>query len=139
MNEPTRKRSRRSGAGGTAPAAAAANQVEGAEPYRAATVHAVHDGEWMEAADLRQRLLEQLREAGEASGARPALAVDLSGIDHLDASVLEVLLAARAHQQRAGATVRMVNASPSLRQWFEYAGAADLLQSPEEGPSCARS
>ncbi len=81
-------------------------------------------GEWMEAAEVRQWAMEQLaRGAGEPA---PELVIDLEGLDHLDASALQVLLAMGAEQHRRGGSLRLEHVSASLERWFGYAGAADL-------------
>lgn len=53
--------------------------------------------------------------------------VNLGKVDHLDASALQILLALDAEQQRQGRHLKLANASPHLRQWFEYAGATEHL------------
>ena len=69
---------------------------------------------------------EELRAA--ALGAVEAghdVTLHLGGIDHLDASALQILLALDAEQKRCGRQLEVTNTSPHLRQWFEYAGAAE--------------
>jgi hypothetical protein len=45
-----------------------------------------------------------------------------SGIGFLDAGTLRILLA--LEQKQPGRQLELVDASSNLRQWFEYAGAA---------------
>lgn len=52
------------------------------------------------------------------------LTVNLDKVGHLDASALQILLALDAEQKKQGHHLQLVNASTSLRQWFEYSGAA---------------
>jgi anti-anti-sigma factor len=87
----------------------------------------------MEAAALRQWAMEQL------SAEEPAhdLVLDLDGLEHLDASVLQVLLAMDAEQHRRGGALHLEHVSHRLEQWFGYAGAAELTGSSVAGASVA--
>lgn len=98
------------------------------------TLHVVASGQWMDPSELRQWAIEQLT---TPSSDRPAhdLVLDLSGVDHLDTSALQVLLAIRAEEQQRGACLQLVNPSESLRRWFDYAGAASLLALDAAPPS----
>jgi ABC-type transporter Mla MlaB component len=104
----------------------------------ASTIHAARSGQWMEPADLRRWAMEQIEGRGNASPqngsprkeAQRSLVLDLSRVEYLDASALQVLLAIQAEQRGRGAGFQLVNSSPQLRRWFEYAGAADLLDAP---------
>ena len=49
----------------------------------------------------------------------------LGGIDHLDASALQIVLALDAEQEEQGRHLHLANASAHLREWFEYAGVAE--------------
>ena len=53
------------------------------------------------------------------------VALNLDGIDHLDASALQILLALDAEQKKRERNLQLTNASPRLRQWFEFAGVVD--------------
>jgi anti-anti-sigma factor len=77
-------------------------------------------GGWMPPEDLRDAVLAALF-------ARTDVALNLQGIDHLDASALQILLALDAEQHQRFHKLQLTNASPRLRQWFEFAGVADLL------------
>jgi anti-anti-sigma factor len=57
------------------------------------------------------------------------LIVNLEGVDYLEASVLQILLALAAERKKRGAGLRLANVSPALSRWFEYAGGerASLL------------
>jgi anti-anti-sigma factor len=65
--------------------------------------------------------------AAAASGNTGAI-VDLEGVDYLDASSLQILLALEAAQRASSLPLRLTNASPTLRRWFEYAGATQVFQ-----------
>ena len=70
---------------------------------------------------------EDLREAAlVASSASGDVAVNLQGIDHLDASALQVLLALDAAEKTRNHNLLLTNVSPLLRQWFDFAGVVDL-------------
>jgi len=81
-------------------------------------------GEWMPPEDLRDASLSAL-------AARSEVTVNLNGIDHLDASSLQILLALAAAQEGQGRPLQLENSSPQLRQWFAYAGAADKFPASE--------
>lgn len=70
--------------------------------------------------ELRESSLAALKEGGD-------VAINLAGVDHLDASALQILLALDSEQKRRGQKLELTNASPNLRQWFDYAGAAEQL------------
>jgi ABC-type transporter Mla MlaB component len=48
-----------------------------------------------------------------------------SQVEYLDAGALQILLALDAEQKSQGRHLELANASTHLRQWFDYAGAAD--------------
>ena len=75
-------------------------------------------GEWMPVEDL-------LQAARTAAAAGQDVNLNLDKIDHLDASALQVLLALEAEYKKRGRIVELAHVSPSLRQWFEYAGATE--------------
>lgn len=115
-------------------------------------IQAAHGGDWIEAGALRQWAMEQLGLAsGVAAGAPEGnadadplpptprdLTVDLGGVDHLEGAALQILLAIRAEQNGRGRALRLTNASEQLRAWFEYAGAADLLDADHRPVAAAR-
>jgi anti-anti-sigma factor len=88
----------------------------------------------MDPSELRRWAIEQLT-APSADRPPRDLVLDLSGVDHLDASALQVLLAIRAEEQQRGGCLQLVNPSVSLRRWFDYAGAASLLALAAPPPS----
>lgn len=90
----------------------------------AATIHAVRGGDWAPAEELKELALQALREGKD-------LSVNLSGVGHLDASVLQVLLAIETEQKRKGSKIQLLNASTDLQKWFEYSGAAAHLNCAE--------
>ena len=75
-------------------------------------------GDWLPAHELREAALNALETGHDVT-------VNLDKVDHLDASALQILLALDAEQKRQGRHLELANASPHLRQWFEYAGAAE--------------
>ena len=90
-----------------------------AEPdLKGATMDAGRSGDWMSTDELRAAALA----AVEAGG---GVTLRLDGIDHLDASALQILLALDAEQKKRGVQLEITGASPHLRQWFAYAGAAE--------------
>lgn len=78
----------------------------------------------MEASALRLGAIELL--AGKPGAPAGALVLDLEGLEHLDTSALQVLLAIGAELRRRGGTLQLEHVSASLLQWFAYAGAAEL-------------
>jgi anti-anti-sigma regulatory factor len=83
-----------------------------------AFIEVERSGDWMPVEDLREAALA-------ASGAGNDVTVNLDRIDHLDASSLQILLALDVEQKKRGTTLQLANPSPHLRQWFEFAGAAE--------------
>lgn len=75
-------------------------------------------GEWMPVEELRDAALQAVA-AGQNA------AIDLDKVAHLDASALQILLALDVEQKKRGRTLQLRNASPGLRQWFEYSGASE--------------
>ena len=65
-----------------------------------------------------------------AAGTDGNLTVNLQGVDHLDASALQILLALAAERKKRGKGLRLANASLALSRWFEYAGGRENI-SPE--------
>jgi anti-anti-sigma factor len=94
------------------------------------TLHAARSGQWMEAESMRRWAIEQLQQPPEATR---ELVIDLTGIGHLDASALQVLLAMGAEQRKREGVLRLAHASEGLRRWFGYAGAEGLLDQGDGG------
>lgn len=110
---------------------------DAATPDWGAVVPAANNGEWLDAAELRARLLDEIEtktgaqaavRAEESAGVRWPLAVDLTGLEHLDAAALEVLLAAASEVRGRGGRLHFNNCTASLERWFGHAGAEELLQ-----------
>lgn len=95
-------------------------------PMAESTLHVVASGQWMDPSELRQWAIEQLT-TPSSDQAPHNLILDLSGVDHLDSSALQILLAVSAEEKQRGGSLHLVNPSESLRRWFDYAGAASLL------------
>ena len=93
-------------------------QPEGESSPKQAVVNADRAGDWMVADELRAAALSAVEAGSDVT-------FQLSGIDHLDASALQILLALNAEQKRRGRQLELTGASPHLRQWFVYAGAAE--------------
>jgi len=81
------------------------------------TIEVERSGDWLPADELRDKSLQLLDE-------RTDVTLNLGKVDHLNASVLQVLLALDMEHKKHGRQLHLENASPSLRQWFAYAGAA---------------
>lgn len=101
----------------------------------ASTFSAAANGEWKEVSNLYQWANLQLGESrntvttdirSEYCDAGD-LAVDVAGLDYLEANVLQVLLAVRDELVSRGQHLQVLNPSSSLREWFGFAGAEDLL------------
>lgn len=84
-------------------------------------MHAARSGQWMEAAAIRRWGLESRPDIS-------MIVLDLEGLEHLDASALQVLLAIGHEQRRHGRDLRLKNVSEGLRRWFDYAGADGLFR-----------
>lgn len=79
-------------------------------------VHPVREGEWLPREEF-------YAEALRLSAGNADVVVDLDGVDYLDASSLQMLLALDAGQKSRTHGFVLKNASPALLCWFEYAGA----------------
>jgi ABC-type transporter Mla MlaB component len=93
----------------------------------AISMNFVRSGEWLPADELRAKAMEALH-------TRADITLDLAEVDHLDTSALQILLAVDKDRRDKGFNLHLVNASQSLRQWFEYAGMPAHLSSelPEQ-------
>jgi anti-anti-sigma factor len=150
MSESTRHQLRTvpAASGGEDPLTSEENK-QGKTTTSGSVLHMGRSGQWMEPSEILQHLRENLdRSADGAPGETGDVLLDLSGLEHLDGSALQVLLAIQTEQRQRGAFLKLLNASKSLRKWFEYAGAAELLGvtettgvpiSMEETAPCARS
>ena len=74
-------------------------------------------GDWMPVEDMMKTALSAIEQ-------KKQLTLNLNNIDHLDASALQVLLALDTEEKNRGGHLDLINASHSLRQWFEYSGTA---------------
>jgi anti-anti-sigma regulatory factor len=83
-----------------------------------ASIDVERSGDWMPAEELLAAALGAIEGGSDVT-------LNLGGIDHLDASALQILLALDTEQKRRGRQLEVANASPHLRKWFEYAGAAE--------------
>lgn len=75
-------------------------------------------GDWMPADELRESALVALSRG-------KGLTLDLDGIEYLDASALQILLAVESETEKCGQSLRLVKTSAHLRKWFELAGVWD--------------
>src|ERR1700722_4788327 len=73
------------------------------------------EGEWLPPQELRAIALS-------AVDTDSNLTVNLEGVEHLDASALQMLLALAAERKKRGKGLRLANVSLALSRWFEYAG-----------------
>ena len=92
--------------------------MEKASPIATVTetvILVTRDGEWLPPEELRAIALSAVDTDGN-------LTVNLEGVEHLDASALQMLLALAAERKKRGKGLRLANASLALSRWFEYAG-----------------
>jgi anti-anti-sigma regulatory factor len=88
------------------------------EPGREhAAIDVERSGDWMPVDELREAALVAMESGSDVT-------LNLDRIDHLDASALQIMLALGEEQKQRGRNLQLANASPHLRQWFEFAGAA---------------
>ena len=85
--------------------------------------HAGQSGDWMPVEELREAALGGLRRQAD-------LCILLDGLDHLDTSAFQVLLALSAEQKNQDRKLALEGASPALREWFALAGAEEILAPP---------
>lgn len=74
-------------------------------------------GDWLTSEELKEVALKSVGEGKNVT-------LSLNGVEHLDASALQILLAWDAEQKRSGSQLCFMDVSPSLHQWFNHAGAA---------------
>jgi anti-anti-sigma regulatory factor len=89
-----------------------------------AAIEVQESGEWIAAAELKERSLGALEEGKE-------LIFNLSNISHLDASALQILLAVDIEQKKQGRQLHLANVSTDLRQWFQHAGSIERFSITE--------
>jgi len=89
------------------------------------SINAAQSGEWMPADEFQQAALAVVQNNSDVT-------LNLANLEHLDASALQILLALDREQRSREREFEVTHLSPSLRQWFGYAGAEDLLN-PEAG------
>lgn len=82
-------------------------------------------GYWLPAEELREAALAALLQG-------KGVILNLDGIDHLDASALQILLALDAAERKLGRNLQLVKASSQLRKWFEFAGVDGRLSINEQ-------
>jgi len=91
-------------------------ESQGEHDWQPAVIAAERSGDWMPADELRETALAAV-EAGRD------VTLSLAGLNHLDASAMQIVLALDVEQKHRGRHLQLANVSPPLRQWFEYAGA----------------
>jgi anti-anti-sigma regulatory factor len=79
-------------------------------------IAACMDGEWLPAVEL----FERIKVAASMDG---PLTVDLSGLEHLQAAPLQVLIATSLEWGCQGRHLTLLNVSDSLKRWFSLSGA----------------
>jgi anti-anti-sigma factor len=60
------------------------------------------------------------------------LTINLQGVDYLDASALQILLALAVERKKQGRGLYLANTSTSLSHWFEYAGGRENISAERE-------
>jgi ABC-type transporter Mla MlaB component len=88
-------------------------------------IEGTRDGDWLPPEEF-------LAAALSAAQAEGNLTVNLQGVDHLDASALQILLALAAERKKGGRRLYLANASTSLSHWFEYAGGRENISAERE-------
>jgi ABC-type transporter Mla MlaB component len=83
-------------------------------------INATRDGEWLPPEEFRAVALAAAQTDGD-------LTVNLQGVDHLDASALQILLALAGERKKRGRGLCLANASTPLSHWFEYAGGRENI------------
>lgn len=98
----------------------AAKAQESQAPAKTQVIHPIRDGEWVPGEEFQAEAVKLLD-----AGAN--IRADLEGIDYLDASSLQILLAIHAGQKAKNRGFSMTGLSPALHQWFRYAGVEQEL------------
>jgi anti-anti-sigma regulatory factor len=86
-------------------------------------IYVTRDGEWLPPEEMHAV-------ARSSANAEGNLTVNLRGVDHLDGSSLQILLALATERKRLGAPLTLAETSTQLSNWFEYAGERGNI-SPE--------
>lgn len=73
-----------------------------------------------------ESLKEQLLSAVESPDQERRRVLDMTSVDHLDASCLQVLLACKPAKTQNKLEIK--GATPSVRQWIRIAGADELFE-----------
>ncbi len=81
----------------------------------------IESGEWLPADEMAAKILTALQQSHDVE-------IDLAGVDYLDAASLQILLALMTEQKKQGKALRLSQPSSSLSEWFNYAGATQLLE-----------
>jgi anti-anti-sigma regulatory factor len=92
-------------------------------PASLVELKAMHASETVPAEQLRLHALDLLESNVD-------LTVDFTGMESLDLSTLQVLLALEIEQAEKNLRLCLAGVSPGLLRWFEYAGAQGLLMDP---------
>jgi len=77
-------------------------------------------GEWMAAEELKSELLDWKDQ-------NHAPVLDLAGINYMEASCLQVIVAFQNGNPDKGQALTFENISPGLREWIKFAGATDFF------------
>jgi len=88
-------------------------------------IDVARDGDWLPP----EEFCAVARSAAQAEG---NLTVNLEGVDHLDASALQILLALAVERKKRGRGLYLANVSPALSHWFEYAGGRESISAERE-------
>lgn len=80
------------------------------------SIQPVRDGGWLPVEEFYAQIIE-------LSTKNVDIVVDLGGVEYLDASSLQMLLALNVAQKAGSCGLAIQHASPGLLCWFEYAGA----------------
>jgi anti-anti-sigma regulatory factor len=102
------------------------NHMASRDPSRSVTdtvIHVTRDGDWLPPHPFHALALSAAATDGN-------LTVSLQGVDHLDASALQILLALAAERKKRGKGFHLADISVTLSRWFEYAGGRENF-SPE--------
>lgn len=96
------------------------------ESDTAAAIRCSRSGEWLPGEELRAAALDAAHTTSDVT-------LDLSDVDHLDGSTLQILLALDKDRREKGLSLHLVNASALLSRWFEYAGTPAHLSPKSPG------
>jgi anti-anti-sigma factor len=88
-------------------------------------INVTREGDWLPPDELHAV-------ARSAVNAEGNLIVNLRGVDHLDASAFQILLALAKERKRQEGALILAEASTALSRWFEYAGErGNICPEPE--------